>query len=149
MRVPGFIRAGLLAGILAGTSAGAVYISNLAFHDDQVYYLPEGVLKYTRVDGIYAHTILTRGDKTHGKDSVVLERKTYLETRKYIGNKGCSSVDTIIIEPTFLNHQPRLEYKRGEYNGLKEEFFKKADAELEKQCRELMNVTYHNAVPAE
>lgn len=148
MRLPGFVRAGLLAGILAGTSAGAVYIANLAGHD-QVYYLSEGVTRYTRVDGIYAHTILTKGDKKNGKDYTVLEKRTYLESRTYIGKTGCSSVDTIIIEPTFLNDQPRQEYQRGEYNGLKESFFQKADAELEKQCRELMKFTYRNVVPAD
>ncbi len=138
MRIPGFIRLGMLAGLVTGTSAGVMYVVNHAYHDNQTYHLSHGQTRYTKVDGIYAHTILTKGDPKHGRNSIVLEKKNHLEARIYIGENGCSSVDQIIIEPTFLNEQERQEYKRGEQNGLKESFFQKADLELQEHCNYFM-----------
>ena len=133
MKLPGFVRLGMLAGLLSGTSAGVAYIVNLAYNDNQVYYLSNDVTQYRKMDGIYAHTVITRGHPKHGRDYFKLERITFQEKRTYIGEEGCSSIDKIIIEPGFFNNDPRLEYKRGEYHGLKETFFKNADQESVKQ----------------
>ena len=133
MKLPGLVKVGLFTGMMASLGAGVAYTINLAYNDDQVDYLSNDVTQYRKMDGIYAHTVITRGHPVHGRDYFKLERITLEESKIFIGKEGCSSIDTIIIEPGFLSDQSRWEYKRGEYHGLKESFFKTADEESVKQ----------------
>jgi len=133
MKIPGFVKVPFFTAILAGTGMGVTYVVNLAYNDDQVEYISNDVTQYRKMDGIYAHTVITRGHPKHGKDYFKLERITFQEKRTYIGEEGCSSIDKIIIEPGFQSDQSRMEYQRGEYHGLKESFFKAADEESVKQ----------------
>lgn len=145
MKLPGFVRLGMLAGVISGTSAGAMYIANLAYNDDQIYYLSEGVTQYAKVDGIYAHTILTKGDQEFDGNYIKVERKYVDGSKTYIGIDGCSCVDEIIIKTELFGTGPELKYERVKDGVLKEYFFNKADEELEEQCRRflpLMKVDY-------
>ena len=137
-RTPFFIKGGIFMGIVAGTAIGFTSLLNHAYNDDQINSLPNGIIQYRKIDGIYANTAITRGDPKFGKDSMTLERNTLQESRKYIGKNGCSFVDIIIVEPGILGDTSRREYHRFENGGVKESFFKKADAEIEEQCKRFM-----------
>ena len=138
MKLPFFVKAGLFTGILAGIATGVADIVNHAYNDDQINYLPGGIKEYRKIDGLYANTIITKGIPTFGNNSITLERNTLQESRKYVGKSGCSFVDSIIVEPGILGDRSRLEYHRFENGGVKEDLFKKADAEMEEQCRRFM-----------
>ena len=132
---PKLFRGLVLAGSFSAVSLGLVAGINYALNHDQTELFPHGVIKYRKMDHIYAHTIITKGDPIHGKDYVVLERCTFQESRTYISKSGCSRVYTLAIDPGILRNRARKEYHRFDLSRAEEELFKTADAELQQQCR--------------
>ena len=140
MRLPGFIKMGLFAGLMAASTAGTTYLLNSAYNDDEVLYFLDGAKEYHKVDGLYAHTILTKS-----KNYLQLKRNSLQESKTYISYGGCSSVDAIILKSGLFGTGAPLEYRRITEGELKESLFAKADAELKEQCerfRPLMKKPY-------
>ena len=138
MKLPGLVKAGLFTGMMTGIGTGFTSLVNRAFNDDQVDYLSNDVTQYRKIDGIYAHTILTRGDEEFGRNYVRLERHTIDGSRTYIGYHGASYVDTIIVRTELFGSGPELKYLREKDGPSKEHFFNKANAEIEEQFRRFM-----------
>lgn len=133
-RTPLFIKGGMVMGILAGTILGMTYLLNRAYNDDEINIQAHGVIECRKVDGAYANTILTKGDPKNGRDYIKIERNTWNKSRIYIGYKGCSSVDEILLREGVLGAGISLDYRRAKDGELKSEMFANADAEMQEQC---------------
>ena len=111
MRAASFVKAGLLAGILAGLGTGITYIVNNAYNDS-VKSKSNDIAQYKIVDGIFASTVITKGDPVFGKDYTKIEQSNLNETRIYIGYRSCFYVDEIIIRPELFGTGTELKYYR-------------------------------------
>ncbi|MEK6905107.1 MAG: hypothetical protein AABX24_01775 [Nanoarchaeota archaeon] len=141
MRAASFVKAGLLAGILAGLGTGITYIVNNAYNDS-VKSKSNDIAQYKIVDGIFASTVITKGDPVFGKDYTKIEQSNLNETRIYIGYRSCFYVDEIIIRPELFGTGTELKYDREKDALLKEELFLRIDIEMEEQCRRFMPLMY-------
>ncbi|MDP3698341.1 MAG: hypothetical protein Q8R47_02030 [Nanoarchaeota archaeon] len=134
VRTPLFIKGGIVMGILAGTTLGMTYLFNQVYNGEVIHIPAHGVVEFRKVDGAYAHTILIKSNPHYGKDSITVQRNTWNKTRTYIGYKGCSSVDEIILREGFLGTGAPLEYTRNKDRDLKQHMFAQADQEMQEQC---------------
>ena len=133
-RTPLFVKGGIVMGILTGTVIGGSYLLNHTYNDNQATIFSQGFVQFRKVDGAYAHTVLTKGDLHYGKDFVVVQRNSWNKSRTYIGYHGCSSVDEIILQEGVLGTGISLEYTRNKDGELKEHMFAQADLDLQEQC---------------
>ena len=122
-------------GIVTGTVLGATYLLNHAYNDDQKTDLSHKVTEFRKVDGVYAHTVITKSNSRYGKDSIKVERNTWNKSTVYIGYKGCSSVDEIVIHDGVFGTGNSLRYERSKDGELKKQIFNQADMEMEEQCQ--------------
>ena len=143
-RIPRFVRGGSVTLFTAGTVIGLAALLNHGYNCNQTRVLSPGVIEFRKMDGAYAHTIVTKGDPHYGKDSVKIERNSWNKSRTYVGYSGCSSVDEIILQEGILGTGISLEYTRNKDSKLKQHMFDLADGEMQEQCRRFrsMNSVY-------
>ncbi|MBI4147305.1 hypothetical protein HY494_01490 [Candidatus Woesearchaeota archaeon] len=147
MKAASFVKAGLLAGVLAGLGTGITYLVNNAYNDS-VKSPFNDVAQYKIVDGLFASTVITKGDPKYRKDYTKIEQSNLNETRIYIGYHGCFYVDEITIRPELFGTGTELKYDREKDALLKEELFLRVDIEMEEQCRRFMPLMYkHHHLP--
>lgn len=125
----GMIAVGLFGAAVVGFPAFLNYVSNY----NQVYSLPNGVTQYRKMDGVYAHTILTKGDPDYGKEYCKVVRNTLEESREYIDVDGNKLVDIYILKRGPFGDLPTLTYNRKKDFRNKEDLFKRADIVLRSQ----------------
>ena len=142
MKTASFVKAGLLAGVLSGLGMGITYIVN-NMYPGPVKSQSNDAAQYKIVDGLFASTVITKGDPKYGKDYTKIEQSNLNETRIYIGYHSCFYVDEIIIRPELFGTGTELKYDREKDAILKEELFLKVDIEMEEQCRRFMPLMYH------
>ena len=142
LRTPLFIKGGMVMGFFAATVMTTTYLLNLGYNGDERKVFKNGAIECRQVDGVYAHTIVTKSHPRYGKDSIIVEQNSWNKSRFYIGYKGCSSVDEIITKEGILGTGDSLHYLRSKDGEIKQEMFAQADAKMQEQCerfRSLMN----------
>ena len=132
-KVPKSVRFLAAVGLFGAAVVGFPAFLNYVNNHDQVFSLPNGVTQYRKMDGIYAHTILTKGNPDYGKEYCKVVRNTLEASREYIDVDGDKLVDIYILKSGPFGDLPTLTYNRKKDFDNKKDLFKKVDIVLRSQ----------------